>query len=133
MTTDGARSYLRTHTLSGEHVLLDLDAAEVELRASATAEQHRRAVTLLREDGVSVVLAYLRAGASLEEHAAPGIVTVQVRSGHVTVVAGGERIDAPAGRLVAVAARVRQAVHAVEDATLLITLSDRSPDAGRAP
>jgi quercetin dioxygenase-like cupin family protein len=116
-------SYLRTHTLSAEHLLLDLSQAADELRRPGD-EQDRRAVTLIRESGLSVVLTHLRAGAQLREHAAPGPATVQVLDGKVQIELGGKRLEAVgAGHLVAFDAGVRHAVTAEEDSTLLLTLA----------
>jgi quercetin dioxygenase-like cupin family protein len=80
-------------------------------------------VTLVKEGGLSVVLAHLHAGASLDEHAAPGAATVQVLDGRVRVRIGDETVEAPGGRLVAFNAGVRHSVEALEDSTLLLTLT----------
>jgi quercetin dioxygenase-like cupin family protein len=117
------RNYLRTHTLKSEQLLIDLGEAAVELHGEASG-QDRRSVTLIRESGLSVVLLHLHAGAILDEHAAPGAVTVQVIDGHARARAGNESIDLPAGRLVAFDANVRHTVEAVDDSTILITLAD---------
>lgn len=116
-------SYLRTHTLKAEHLFLDLGEAAVELRTSEH-EQDRHAVTLVRESGLSVVLTHLRAGATMQEHAAPGPTTVHVLDGHVRFRLGEEQFEAAEGRLVAFDAGVRHSVEAVEDSTLLLTLSE---------
>mgnify|MGYP003449652196 CR=1 FL=1 len=116
-------SYLRTHTLKAEHLFLDLGEAAVELRASEH-EQDRHAVTLVRESGLSVVLTHLRAGATMHEHAAPGPMTVCVLDGHVRFRLGDEQFEAAGGRLVAFDAGIRHVVEAVEDSTLLLTLSE---------
>jgi quercetin dioxygenase-like cupin family protein len=118
-----AHTYLRTHTLSAEHLLLDLGGAAVDLRAMEDDFQDRRAVTLVRESGMNVVLVALKPGAVLREHAAPGPATVQVLDGHVRVKIGDEQLDVPADRLLAFDAGVRHEVEAVEDSTLLLTLS----------
>ena len=120
-------SYLRTHVLSAEHLLLDLGEAAVELRAIEGIAEDRRAVTLVRQSGLNLAITYLRAGASLAEHAAPGPITIQVLDGLVRIALGDQQLEVPAGRLVAFGAGVRHAVHAVEDSTLLLTL--REPDA----
>lgn len=125
-------TYLRTHTLQAEHLFLDLAEAAVELRASEHQED-RHAVTLVREGGLSVVLTHLRPGATLREHAAPGPTTVHVLDGHVRCLLGDEQIDAPAGRLVAFDAGIRHTVEAVEDSTLLLTLSERRDAAVTQP
>jgi len=123
MTQSGSRSYLRTHKLSAEHLLLDLGEAEVDLQALAIDGEDRHGVTLVREGGLVVVLTFLRGGASLEEHSAHRAATVQVLSGRVEVLVGDERLDAPSGRLIAFYSKVRHEVRAIVDSTLLLTLS----------
>lgn len=118
-------AYLRTHDLAAEHLLIDLGEVVTELHGLAPAGQDRRAVTLVKQGGLNVVLAYLRAGTSLDEHSAPGAATVQVLGGHVRVQVGDETLDLPGGRLIAFDAKVRHNVEAIEDSTLLLTLADR--------
>lgn len=118
-------TYLRTHDLTAEHLQIDLGEALTDLDAGARESQDRSAVTLVKEGGLNVVLARLRAGGSMAEHAAPGAATVQVLSGHVRIDVGDEKLDVPAGRLVAFDAKVRHKVEAIEDSTLLLTLAER--------
>jgi quercetin dioxygenase-like cupin family protein len=130
MTQRAARTYLRTHTLAAEHLLLDLGRAEVDLQTLMIDGQDRHGITLVREGGLVVVLVRLRQGASLNEHSAHGAATVLVLSGHIEVQLRDERIDAPTGRLVAFDANVPHEVRALEDTTLLLTLS--GPPSGHA-
>ena len=126
-------SYLRTHSLKGAHLFLDLGEAATELRA-VQDDADRHAVTLVREGGLSIVLAYVRAGATLREHAAPGPTTVQVLDGRVRFELGDEQLEAAAGRLIAFDANVGHAVHALEDSTLLLTVSSpRGAQSDTAP
>jgi quercetin dioxygenase-like cupin family protein len=115
-------TYLRTHDLSAEHMLLDLGEIVTELHGSGTPGQTRRAVTLVKQGGMSLVLTHLHSGGTLQEHGAPGAATVQVLDGLVRVQIGDESLEAPAGRLVAFDAGVRHSVEALEDSTLLLTL-----------
>ncbi len=117
-------TYLRTHDLAAEHLLIDLAAAIGELRDFGASTQDRRGITLVRQSGLSVVLTHLRAGAKLEEHAAPGAATVQVLDGHVRAQVGDATLELLAGRLIAFDANVRHAVQAIDDSTLLLTLAD---------
>jgi len=117
-------TYLRTHDLAAEHLLIDLGEAVTELHALAPDGQNRRAVTLVKQGGLNVVLTHMHAGSTLAEHSAPGAATVQVLDGHVRVQVGDETLDAPAGRLIAFDAKVRHDVEALEDSTLLLTLTD---------
>jgi quercetin dioxygenase-like cupin family protein len=123
MTQSGARAYLRTHQLSAEHLLLDLGAAEVDLQALAIDGQDRHGVTLVREGGLVLVLSYLRRGASLDHQSGHRVATVQVLSGRLEVLVGDNRLDAPAGRLIAFDANVRHELRAAENSTLLLTMS----------
>ncbi len=118
-------TYLRTHDLSAERLLIDLGEAVTELEGLAVAADDRRAVTLVKQGGLNVVLTRLSAGGSLAEHSAPGATTVQVLDGHVRMKVGDETIDVTSGRLIAFDARVRHSVEAIEASTLLLTLAER--------
>jgi quercetin dioxygenase-like cupin family protein len=121
MTMDG-HSYLRTHKLEAEHMLLDLGEAVTEMHGTSASGQARGSVTLVKEGGVSVVLMHLHAGRPLKEHAAPGPVTIQVLDGHVRIDVGETSLDAPSGRLVALNSGVRHNVEPLEDSTILLTV-----------
>ena len=118
-------TYLRTHDLEAEHMLLDLGEAVTELHGVAEPGQSRRGVTLVKQGGMSVVLTHLHAGGELQEHAAPGAATVQVLDGRVRMHIGDDSIEAGAGRLVAFNSGVAHSVEALEDSTLLLTLAHR--------
>jgi quercetin dioxygenase-like cupin family protein len=116
-------AYLRTHDLSGEHMLLDLAEVVTEMHGDSPRGRSRGAVTLVKQSGMTVLLTHLHSGGSLQEHAAPGPATVQVLDGRVQFEIGDERFEVPAGRLVAFDAGIRHSVKALEDSTLLLTLS----------
>ena len=116
-------TYLRTHDLTAEHMLLDLGEVVTELHGRGGTGQDRGSITLVKQSGMSIVLTHLHKGATMQEHHAPGPASVQVLDGRVRVQVGDEVLDAPAGRLVAFDARVQHSVEAVEDSTLLLTLS----------
>ncbi|MDA1009975.1 MAG: cupin domain-containing protein [Chloroflexi bacterium] len=119
-------SYLRTHDLAAEHLVIDLDEAITELHGLVPDDLSRRGVTLVKQGGLNVVLTHLDAGGTLAEHSAPGAATVQVLDGHVRVQVGEETLDLAARRLIAFDAKVRHHVEALEDSTLLLTLTDPS-------
>jgi quercetin dioxygenase-like cupin family protein len=116
-------TYLRTHDLSAEHMLLDLGKAVTELHGAAAPGRSRGAVTLVKEGGLSVVLTHLHAGARMQEHASAGAATVQVLDGNVRVQVGDSTFEAPSGRLVAFDSAVRHSLEALEDSTILLTLA----------
>ena len=119
-------TYLRTHDLSAEHMLLDLGEVVTELHATSAQWQSHRAVTLVKESGLAVVLTHLHSGATLQEHAAPGAATVQVLDGRVRIQIGDKALEVRSGRLLAFNPGVRHSVEALEDSTLLLTLSGAS-------
>lgn len=116
-------TYLRTHDLSAEHMLIRLGDAVTELSGLTNAGDDRRAITLVRQGGLSVVLTRVAKDGSLEEHSAPGAVTVHVLDGKVRMTVGDETLEATGGDLIAFDSGVRHSVHALEDATLLLTLA----------
>jgi quercetin dioxygenase-like cupin family protein len=83
----------------------------------------RRAETLIKTDRLRVVLITMRAGASLQEHSAPGPITIHALTGRFAVDGGGATADLPAGSLISFDANVRHAVHAQEDGAFLLTIS----------
>jgi quercetin dioxygenase-like cupin family protein len=119
-------TYLRTHNLEAEHMLLDLGEVVTELHGMSTPGQTRGAVTLVKQSGMSLVLTHLHSGGTLQEHAAPGATTVQVLDGRVRVQIGDEALEVPAGRLIAFNSGVRHSVDALEDSTLLLTITGAS-------
>jgi len=92
---------------------------------------------ILMEDPVMrVVLVSLRAGQSLPEHAANGLVTVYSVSGRVLFYEGTECSDMVPGTLVRLAPDLPHRVEAKEDSRLLVTLikpSDASAWIALAP
>lgn len=82
----------------------------------------RRAETLVKNDELRVVLITMRAGAALQEHTAPGPITIQALRGRFAVsVDGGER-ELTRGGLIAIATGAPHSVRAVEDGAFLLTI-----------
>lgn len=122
--TEG-HTYLRTHDLSAETLVIDLGEAITEVHARSRDGQDRGGITLVKQGGLAVVLTHMHAGATLEEHAAPGAATVQVLDGRVRVTVGDDEMELSAGRVIAFDARVRHAVEAIDESTLLLTLAQK--------
>jgi quercetin dioxygenase-like cupin family protein len=115
-------TYLRTHDLQAEHMLLDLGEVVTELHGRSDSWQSRDGVTLVKEGGMSIVLVHLHAGASLQPHTAAGPHAVQVLDGLVRVQLGDRSVEVPSGRLIAFDAGLHKSVEALEESTLLLTL-----------
>lgn len=85
------------------------------------------AVTLARDDHLTLVLVALRSGEVMREHRAPSAGTALLLSGRaVFVAAGGEqRTLLEPGSLAAFSADLPHAVEAEEDALYLVTIGGR--------
>jgi quercetin dioxygenase-like cupin family protein len=102
----------------------DLNEELARLREEeAWREGRRNAITLHKGGGLSVVLLAMRAGGSLEEHSAPGPISLVVREGRIRFTAEGEAIEAGPETVLTCDAKVRHSVEALSDAVCLLTLA----------
>ncbi|MDI3339457.1 MAG: cupin domain-containing protein [Sphaerobacter sp.] len=97
-------------------------SSEIERLAPGDGASGRRAATLVKADGLRVVLVTMRRGAVLAEHTAPGPITIQALRGSFLVTVGAVERSLPAGELISVGAQVPHAVRAVEDGAFLLTI-----------
>jgi quercetin dioxygenase-like cupin family protein len=96
--------------------------AEIERFRPRESEAGRRAETLIKADGLRVVLVTMRAGISLHEHTAPGPITIHALRGRFGVTFDGQEREIGPGDLVSLAAGVRHAVTTVEAGAFLLTI-----------
>lgn len=102
----------------------DLDAEVSRLRGEKEWRKGgRNAITLRKGGGLSVVLLVMRAGDRLEEHAAPGPISLSVHEGSIRFSAAGETVKAGAGTVLACDAGVRHSVEALDDAVCLLNVA----------
>jgi quercetin dioxygenase-like cupin family protein len=126
-------TYLRTHDLAAEHTLLDLGKVVTELHGTSTHGPTRGGVTLVKEDGMSIVLTHLHAGGTMNDHGGSGPTSLLVLDGCIRVEIDGKTVEVPGGRLFAFTAGVRHSVQAIEDSTLLLTIAAKGdPGIGEA-
>lgn len=93
-------------------------------------EAGRRAETLIKSDGLRVVLVTMLSGITLHEHSAPGPITIHVLRGRFAMTFEREERELGPGELVSLASGVRHAVHTVEDGAFLLTIG-WSPSDGK--
>jgi quercetin dioxygenase-like cupin family protein len=106
----------------GQFVLAD----EIERFAPGPGASGRRAEILVKRDGLRVVLITMRAGAALQEHTAPGPITLQALRGRFRVSVERTEGELAAGVLITIAAGVPHAVRAVDDGAFLLTIGGSS-------
>jgi quercetin dioxygenase-like cupin family protein len=117
--------------LHGPLQCFDVEVEVSRLREEKEWRQGRRnAITLRKEGGLSVVLLVMRAGDRLEEHSAPGPISLSVREGRVRFAAGDAAVEAGAETVLACDAGVRHSVEALEDAVCLLNIAAGSPERG---
>jgi quercetin dioxygenase-like cupin family protein len=108
---------------AGAAHLYDLGASAQGLREEEQAARHgHRQVTLVHDDGITVVLFDFEAGGELPNHAADGLVMVQVIAGRIDVATREETHSMPAGSLLVLAAGIRHDVIAREPSQMLLTV-----------
>jgi len=102
--------------------LADELKAEPEYARSGVA-----ALTLTRDEHVTLVLVAIRKGASMREHRAPSPATVVLLSGRVTFLGGhaAAETNLERGSLALFAADVPHAVAALEDSVYLVLIGGR--------
>ncbi len=109
---------------------IDLEAEIARLRGER--EWRRNAITLRKGEGLSLVLLVMRAGDRLDEHAAPGPISVGVREGRIRFTTPEVDFESTPETLLTCDAGVRHAVEALEDAVCVVTIASGqgSPVAG---
>jgi len=93
------------------------------LEEGAWQRGQRISITLRKGEGMSVVLLVMKAGDRLEEHAAPGPLSLSVREGHIRLMVAGEVVEAESDTLLTCDAGVRHTVEALSDAVCLLTIA----------
>lgn len=85
------------------------------------------AITLARDEHITLVLVTLRRGAEMREHRAPSAATVVLLSGRVSFHAGGNaaQTELEPGSMAAFAADLPHAVEALDDAAYLLMIGGR--------
>ena len=101
---------------------IDLEAEAHELLEKLPGHR-RQAKTIARESGVSVLLMAMEAGDVLPDHAANGVVTVQLLSGHAVLASGNQRVELRKGHLAMLQPGVRHDVTAEEQSLLLLMIT----------
>ena len=83
--------------------------------------KHRQE-TLYRYGPMTIALFLFDQGASMSQHKAEGVVTVQVLQGRLKMTAEGQTHDLPAGSLLILAPGVSHDVQAIEPSKMLLTV-----------
>ena len=81
------------------------------------------AKTLVKLSHMRIVMMALRRGSVVPEHASEGEMALHVLSGRIRFEAGGETRELGPGKLVSMASELPHDIRALDDSTVLLTLS----------
>ncbi len=85
-------------------------------------EAGRRAETLIKTDGLRVVLVTMLAGITLHEHTAPGPITIHALQGRFGVTFEDQERELDPGDLLSLAPDVRHSVTTLAEGAFLLTI-----------
>jgi quercetin dioxygenase-like cupin family protein len=124
-SAEAAKStYARSHRLSGMRLEFLLKAEDDSLRErAATASSGRAAKTLAKEGRLRVTLIALKRGTVLKQHHADGPVSIQCLRGNVAIAVGDDTSELTSGGLMVLDAKVAHGARALQDSSILITMS----------
>jgi len=119
---DHIPEYLQSHVIAGERLAFSLEEQARELLAGLKPEG-RNAITLAKQHGASIVLVALSRGNRIADHNAPGVATIQVVSGHVSIGHGTDTVDGIPGTLVVFGPGAAHSLEAKADSAVLVTVA----------
>jgi quercetin dioxygenase-like cupin family protein len=117
--------------LHGPLQSFDLNAEVSRLREEkAWQESGRNAITLRKGEGLNVVLLVMKEGDRLDEHSAPGPITLSVHEGRIRFSTADKSVEAETGTVLACDAGVRLSVEALGEAVCLLNVATGSGKQG---
>lgn len=112
--------------------IFNLDKVIGEFPPDPNSQAKRRAEILVKSDTLRVVLLTALSGGVMQEHDAPGPITIQILRGRFTLTTEGEPRLMDTGDIAIMAPHIRHEVACDEDGALLLTIAHLShvPDTG---
>jgi len=105
---------------AGVHMTVVEDVASlVEIQPESTVSR-----TILKAEGVRVVLFAFDAGQVLTEHTAAVPIMIRAATGHLRITADGRTVDLRPGAVIHMGTRLPHSVEAVEPSTMVLVMLD---------
>lgn len=112
------------HQMARARLTFDLGAELERLRAEGGWQQGtRNAKTLVKEPDLRIVVIVMRQGGRMEEHQAPGRISIQTLAGRLRLHVLGETIDLTVGQVLVLDPDVAHDVEALEESAFLLTIA----------
>ncbi|HQY30726.1 MAG TPA: cupin domain-containing protein [Thermomicrobiales bacterium] len=99
----------------------DLDAITSDSLPKITGG--RQSATLIKTEQLRVVLVHLEAKQTLQEHSAPGPITIHCLRGQMRVGVGADESLLFPGHLISIDSNVRHDAEAISDSSFLLTIA----------
>lgn len=100
----------------------DLEQTLEQLRAEPAYTTGRNAITLWKAPHMRVVVLAQQAGNILDDHQAPGPITVHLLQGRVRFATADQSVDLSRGMLLSLDGGIVHRVEALDDSVVLLTL-----------
>ena len=115
----------RPHPQSMDTPYLEFDIARElqQLHLEPGWQSGQNAKTLVKYDGLRIVLIALKAGSRIPEHHTEGQISIQTIAGHIQVRADGRSFELRPGGLLALDQGLPHHVEALEESAFLLTIA----------
>ena len=124
MSESTGHNYLRSHKISGDVLLLDIEQESKEiLEAAREAGIGHAAKTLVKDGPLRLVILGFTPGSFLREHNSDGPVSIQALSGKVDVAIEDRSESVEPGKTLVINATISHSVTAHADSVLLLTIA----------
>ncbi len=106
----------------------DIPALLAQMKRESTWQTgNRNAITLLKTQGLRVVLVALHAGTVIPPHRAEGPITVQLLEGQLVFNAGSKGVTLAPGQLLALQPGIAHGLQAKGECAFLLTIATETP------
>ena|SRR5262245_5032991 len=111
----------------------DLSTLVTQIKSEDTwAKGSRNGMTLLKGQGLRVVLVAMRAGTVIPSHRAEGPLSLQVVEGTLKFIAAPQEVTLGEGQVLTLQAGIPHRVEAIEESAFLLTLATETPSPAEA-
>lgn len=123
--SDAPNEHRRPHPQPMAAPYLEFDIARElqQLHREAGWQSGQNAKTLVKYDGLRIVLIALKARSRIPEHHTDGQISIQTVVGHIQVRAQGRSFELRPGELLALDQGLSHDVEALEESALLLTIA----------
>jgi quercetin dioxygenase-like cupin family protein len=123
MTQSQGHTYLKSHALSADALLLDLNDQSDGVLEEARAGTSHAARTLIKEGPLRVTIVGFREGGALKEHKAGGPTAIQVLRGELEVGVADSAQLITRGQCLVLDANVEHSLVAHEESVALLIIA----------